>query len=165
MGPVGSGNVVRDNCVWGSNATNQAGYYNSGGGILSQDNGLGFSTSGNRIVNPRFADPASNNFNLASDSPCGPNAPQVTLNADNKQVSSGAVVKLHGHVTPVQSSHVVIEIARHGHWRKFAKSRVRPNGKFIVRKRLRGRHIARRARLRARVPRLGHSKPIAIRIR
>jgi parallel beta-helix repeat protein len=164
-GPVGTGNVVRDNCIWASNATSQASYYNSGGGVLSHDGGdVGYSTSGNRIVNPRFVDAAANNFNLRDDSPCGTNPPQVTLNSNDKQVKSGAKVNLHGQVTPAQSRHVVIQIIRHGHWRKFASSRVRKNGRFAVHKRLRGRQLANRARLRARVPRVGRSKPIAIKV-
>ena len=165
-GVVGSGNIVRDNCVWASNATSQAGYYNTDGGILPRDaGGEGYNTSGNVIAKPKFVDAANGNFKLQGDSPCQAGARVVKLSADDKRVNSGAKVELHGHVTPAKSVRVTIQIMRHGHWRKFAQTRVRPNGKFKLRKRLRGRLVTDRARLRARAPRVGRSKPIAIRVR
>ena len=57
--PVGTGNVVHDNCLWG-------GAY---GNI--QRSQVGFSASNNLIADPLYADPASGNYNLQSGSPCG----------------------------------------------------------------------------------------------
>jgi parallel beta-helix repeat protein len=165
-GPIGTGNVVRDNCLWASNATGQASYYNSNGGILPGDaGGDGFSTSGNVIANPRFVDPASRNLQLQPDSPCLGPPRLVTLTPETKQVEAGSRVRLHGHVRPVKHKQVTIQIIRHGHWRTFGRTTVKPNGKFSLRRRLSTRGVAHQARLRAKVPRVGRSKPIAIRVR
>jgi hypothetical protein len=53
-GLVGTGNVVRDNCLWPSNAES---FYNQLGGVIAPDDGTaGFTALGNAIVNPRFQD-------------------------------------------------------------------------------------------------------------
>jgi parallel beta-helix repeat protein len=164
-GPVGTGNVVRDNCVWASNPTSSAKYYNTDGGILPASYGArGYTSYGNVVAEPRFVDAPSNNFDLQADSPCAGPARAVTLTANDNQVNSGALVALQGSVSPVKSTRVTIQILRHGHWKKFARTHTRVNGKFKVRKRLRGRLVADRARLRARVPRVGNSKTVAIRV-
>jgi Periplasmic copper-binding protein (NosD) len=67
-GLVGSGNVVRDNCVWGAN---EDGYYNQNGGVETADTGAkGFAATGNVIAEPQFTDPAAGDFTQESDSPC-----------------------------------------------------------------------------------------------
>ena len=54
--PVGSRNVVRGNCIWGSRAPTAS--------------GIGFSMSGNRKVNPRVVKRSGGGYRLSSSSPC-----------------------------------------------------------------------------------------------
>ena len=89
----------------------------------------------------------------------------ITLTLETKQVQAGSRVRLHGHVTPVKHKHVTIQIKRHGRWRTFGRTRVRPSGNFVLRRRLSVRGLAHRTRLRAKVPRVGRSKPVAVRVR
>jgi parallel beta-helix repeat protein len=63
--PIGSGNVVTDNCVWPSN---QDRFYNSRGGIQSP--GTGFTALSNRVADPRYVDRLAKNFRLKRTSPC-----------------------------------------------------------------------------------------------
>jgi hypothetical protein len=165
-GMVGSGNLVHDNCVWSSNSGRQASYYNSNGGILPRDwGGDGYAAFSNVTAKPQFVDPAAGNYNLQPNSPCSGPASVVTLQTGTKKVKPGEIVTLHGHATPVGQARVTIQIVRHGHWRKLGKTRLRSSGKFVAHVRIRARHAPRRARLRAKVPRLGRSRPVAIRVR
>ena len=54
--PVGSGNVVTGNCIWGSGAP--------------MASGIGFTMSGNRKVNPRVVKRRGGGYRLSSSSPC-----------------------------------------------------------------------------------------------
>ena len=56
-GPVGHGNVVRANCVWGG-----------GRGNIDVEGGM--TASGNRVADPRFVDRAARDYRLAASSPC-----------------------------------------------------------------------------------------------
>ena len=64
-GPVGTGNVLRSNCVW-----------NGKGGNIDSSEG-GFTASANLVVNPVYVDRAAKNFALASGSPCSAMAPSA----------------------------------------------------------------------------------------
>lgn len=57
-GPVGTGNVVRSNCAWDA------------GGTAFETGDGGFSVSGNRVANPRFADRAGRVYRLGAGSDC-----------------------------------------------------------------------------------------------
>jgi parallel beta-helix repeat protein len=77
QGPVGSGNIARDNCVWAS----QRGYYGGkpeGSGIQEMS---GAEATGNLVADPGYANPAAANYKLGSNSPCvdvlGGKLPQV----------------------------------------------------------------------------------------
>jgi Periplasmic copper-binding protein (NosD) len=63
-GPVGSGNLVRRNCVYGSNPNP---YYNQNGGV---SNAPGFTAQENLIARPAYLDREAKDFRLGSDSPC-----------------------------------------------------------------------------------------------
>jgi Right handed beta helix region len=63
-GPVGSGNLVRRNCVYGSNPNP---YYNQRGGV---SDGPGFTAEENLIAKPDYFDRNAKDFRLRSDSPC-----------------------------------------------------------------------------------------------
>ena len=54
--PVGSGNVVKGNCIWGSGTPTAS--------------GIGFAMSGNRKVNPRVVKRIGGGYRLSSSSPC-----------------------------------------------------------------------------------------------
>lgn len=56
-GPVGNGNIVRDNCLWGA-----------GQGDIHDDGGLVVGT--NPHADPRFYDRAARDYRLAAGSPC-----------------------------------------------------------------------------------------------
>jgi hypothetical protein len=69
-GIVGSGNVVRDNCLWASNPS--PGQYNRGGGIIVPSHGpRGFSVSRNVVARPQFAAAAAGDLRLPNGSRCG----------------------------------------------------------------------------------------------
>ena len=65
-GAVGTGNVVRDNCVW--TARNSYDGTPEGSGI--QDSQVGFSIRGNVIADPRYVDRAAGDFTLQARSRC-----------------------------------------------------------------------------------------------
>ncbi len=54
--PVGSGNVVRDNCIWGAD--------------VPKASGTGFTMTANRKVNPRLVKRKSGGYRLSASSPC-----------------------------------------------------------------------------------------------
>jgi parallel beta-helix repeat protein len=167
-GVVGTGNVLRNNCLWSSNGET---YYNQGGGVVPADEGgEGFVSQGNVIANPGFVDRANANFELQSDSPCGPaqgGESTVTLKAPRRVVYANAPVVLVGTAATDSTASgsgraVTIMKWQNGHWRRFARRRVRRDGSFRVRKRLHGR---RSMRFRAVVWGLGASRPVRIGLR
>lgn len=166
----GTGNVVRDNCVWASN-TSENGYYKQNGGVLPPgEGGDGFAASNNTVANPQFVNPAGRDLNLQADSPClaSPSpSPVISLRSAAKQVQIGSPVRLRGQVAPVERAHVTIQILRNHRWTRFVHARVRPNGRFSVHKRL-GSRLAtatHRVWLRAKLAHVSRSRPVAIRIR
>jgi hypothetical protein len=113
-----------------------------------------------------FVDRAAKSFDLRSGGRCAAllGGRLVTLVSERNHVDSGERIALHGRATPPNSLRVTIQIQRHGHWRKFATTRLRSNGRFALSKRLGARLATRRTRLRARVPRVGRSRPVALRV-
>lgn len=63
-GPIGSGNLVRRNCVHGGNRNP---YYNQDGGVSDDD---GFTAEENLIAKPAYFDRKAKDFRLRSGSPC-----------------------------------------------------------------------------------------------
>ena len=67
QGPVGSGNVARDNCVW----SERGGYYGGGdprgSGIQEMDSARAFD---NLVADPGYADVAGGDYSLSASSPC-----------------------------------------------------------------------------------------------
>jgi parallel beta-helix repeat protein len=89
QGPVGSGNVARDNCVWAS----QDGYYGGepeGSGIQDMD---GARAGGNVVADPGYANPSAGNYRLNPNSPCvdvlGGKQPQVPTQPNESPHGSG----------------------------------------------------------------------------
>jgi hypothetical protein len=162
-GPTGSGNLVRNNCLFASNSDP---YYNQDGGVMPGSE-RGYETSGNIAVNPLFIDREAKNFQLQSSGRCASllDGRLVTLQSNRNHVDNGQRIALHGQATPPNSTRVIIQVLRHGHWRKFATTKMRSSGKFALHKRLRLGQAKGRARFRARVPRVGRSRPVALRVR
>jgi parallel beta-helix repeat protein len=65
QGPVGSGNVARDNCVW----TQRDDYEGTPEGSGIQDMS-GARAEGNVVANPGYANPSSGNYGINAKSPC-----------------------------------------------------------------------------------------------
>jgi parallel beta-helix repeat protein len=196
---VGSGNVVRDNCVWGSNEDT---YFNQEGGVEPPSAGAkGFIASENVRAEPRFVDRAGGDFTQQPDSPCafiegggteggteasetreateasetstesgtegstetGVGPGKVKIRKHQKAVSASVPLLLTGHAEGGGGTTVTVLMRRRGGWHRFARRRLRPDGSFEVRKRLRGRRGT--ARLRAMVPGLGFSRVVKVRVR
>jgi hypothetical protein len=192
---VGSGNVLRDNCVWASNPKS---YYNQNGGVEPPDEGArGFTASGNVIAEPQFVDAAGGDFTQRSGSPCafaegetetateegteaeptktkgptkakGPTKSKgsgkghgaVTLEKHQRVVSANAPLRLTGHAEASAGSIVTVLRLRQGRWHRLARRRLRANGSFGLRRRLRGKHGA--VRLRATVRGVGSSRVVRV---
>jgi parallel beta-helix repeat protein len=149
---VGTGNVLRDNCIWSSN---RDGYYNQSGGVQPASAGAsGFSARDNVIAEPKFVNRTEGDLTLQADSPCTftegvEKVGRVTLKKQEPVVVGDAPVLLTGQASGASGRVVTILKWKKGAWRKFAKRTLRRDGSFTVRKRLGGRKIA---RLRAMVP-------------
>jgi parallel beta-helix repeat protein len=89
QGPVGSGNVARDNCVWAS----QRGYYGGEPGGSGIQEMVGARAGSNVVADPGYADPAGGDYRLSSGSPCvdvlGGKLPQVPSQPGDSPHGSG----------------------------------------------------------------------------
>ncbi len=65
-GPVGRGNVLRDNCVWAIGGAESP--YDEMGGVMTP--ARNFTASANLIANPQFVDAAKDNYGLQDSSRC-----------------------------------------------------------------------------------------------
>lgn len=87
---VGTGNVVRNNCYYATNATP---YYNSNNGIDPEVGG--FTLSGVITGDPRYVDRANKDFRLGAGSPCiavlPDNAPSPLTNESSDTADAGPV--------------------------------------------------------------------------
>lgn len=174
-GSVGSGNVARSNCLWGAN---QNAYYNQEGGVLPQSQGAtGFTAESNVVAQPQFTDAATGDFTLVPGSACafirsgtvppatpgaaptGGNTPRVILRKHQRTVRSAPLV-LSGKVDLDAANTVEIVRWQDDSWRPFARSHVRANGTFVVRKKLRGTPGAQR--LKATVGGAVSSRPVKV---
>lgn len=68
QGPVGAGNVARDNCVW----TARSDYPGSPPGSGIEPSIDGVAASGNVVVDPDYADPDAGDFSVGEAVPCAP---------------------------------------------------------------------------------------------
>jgi hypothetical protein len=167
-GPVGTGNVARDNCVWGSRDDDISGE-------------RGFASVGNRIARPLFASRDARDYRLAAGSPClgtiGYDMLARRLGALSRGLSSPAPLAIVARPPRVEASRVRLEFRLRGAAAATAKVmiqrrgdrvralRVRATRRLLVRPRLsrgayrawaqardvRGHRIARSKRVRFRV--------------
>jgi parallel beta-helix repeat protein len=144
----GTGNIVRDNCIYGAD-----GYYagRDDSGIGDQ---VGFTATDNVIRNPGYADAADGDFTLAANSPCAdilagadPSSPvdppstsppastptpaPISLETPKPHVPAGTTTALTG-TAPMGVAVVAIQIKRHGHWHTIGGGRVHHQN-FIAR--------------------------------
>jgi nitrous oxidase accessory protein NosD len=179
--PIGRGNVVRNNCIKG-------GVRDFGnGGIADQ---WGFRVVDTIRTRASYANPAADDFRLALGSPCrlgmavayrstvpGPEglrearatkarrrfARPVVLGAVRPLVARGHRLWLLGRVPHARRGLRVTIVARaHGHRRRLARIRVRPDGTFAVRPRVRA---ARFVRVHAVARGVGRSRTIRLKLR
>jgi Right handed beta helix region len=144
--PIGTGNIVRNNCVWG--------------GEQGNIQGPGFTATSNIIANPVYVDRGSGNFSLQAGSPCAgilsgatpggstsggntsggntsgsgkPQRSKVTLSASlttkSGLILSGKVVRrrFRAHRAVIQ------RLAADGAWKRVARARIHANRRFRMR--------------------------------
>jgi parallel beta-helix repeat protein len=186
----GSGNVVKENCVWAGSSG--GGYYQQNGGIQpANERGPGLTSVENTVTAPQFASASTADF--ATESPClsdteapattpvgteattpPPTEVNVTLKPGSGQATEGKPVTLVGKVSggemaaggaPV-STPVTIQVMKNGKWHKVAKTKVKRNGKFKIRKKL-GRKVTgdKKAHVRAKLAQYGRSRAVTIRFK
>lgn len=151
-GPVGRGNVVRNNCIRG-------GVRDSGNGGI-QSPRVGFTATGNLLTDPGYANRAAGDFTLSAGSACanilgggtptsptptgsttptgssptGATAVRFSLQSGKRKAKRGKKVRLTGQATNLKT--VEIEIKRNNVWRHVRRDRVRQN-RFRLRVRTR----------------------------
>jgi hypothetical protein len=184
QGPDCTGNVVRHNCVYGSNSSD---YYNSHGGI--EPRSRSFRASENVIANPRFVDAAAGDYRLPAGSGClasyagtlsSGDAPppdpgggdgtadggEVTLKANRSSVPQGGRIKLKGSTSLLPRAdgprEARIQRRRHGRWHRAGAASIRGDGHFAKHVRARG---AGAIRFRAMVRGIGRSRVVTVRVR
>jgi len=161
--PAGTGNVVRDNCIFGVSASGL-----TASGI--EPNAAGFTVLNNLLVAPSYVNRAGGDLTLTPGSTCAgivdqnASAPSATiiLQAISRTIGAGDSVKLHGSITgAATASSVVIMRKCKKSWCSFAKASVK-GGSFKVRKRL---SAAGAAKFRGVVPGLGQSGIVKVRVK
>lgn len=177
VSPVGSGNLLRENCVWGSNPDS---YYNQNGGVQTAQAGAeGFTASGNTTAEPRFVNRAGGDLNLQPGSPCAegeedtgeadePKERPVKLKKRPRVVRGNAPLLLTGRVDSGDldssgPSRVTVLRWKQGTWRPLARRALRRDGSFAIRRRLKRRSGL--ERLRAVVPGVGGSRVVKVRFK
>lgn len=125
--PAGTGNVVRNNCIYGAD-----GWYEEADGSGIANPQEGFTASNNLIADPGYVNRAAHDYRLAPGSPCAgvlqgadPAVAVVTLETDKHQVPPGAHTTLTGTVPSGVAGRVWIVLKRHGHWRAAGHANVR----------------------------------------
>jgi hypothetical protein len=184
----GSGNVVKENCVWAGPSGDS--YYQQNGGIQpANERGPNLTTVENTVTAPQFASASTGDF--STDSPCLSDAeapastpvgtetpaPSTEVNVTLQpgvQPTEGKPVTLVGKVSGGEraaggapaSTPVTIQVMRNGKWHKVAKTKVKRNGKFKIRKKL-GRKATggKKAHVRAKLAQYGRSRTVTIRFK
>jgi parallel beta-helix repeat protein len=176
-GPVGHGNVLRNNCVWAGDARSP---FDENGGVMVP--ARNYTATGNLVAEPEFTDAGGGDYRLLADDRCaskytGPTAvpgsppgdgsgggesATVNLRASSHSVRRGAHLRLRGTVLGAQAPRAVIAMRHNHRWKRIRAPRIR-GGRFAVR--LRARTHRRVFKVRASVGRLGHSRIVRIRVK
>lgn len=172
---IGQRNVVRNNCVYGGQQ-----------GEIS--NGAGFSATSNLTADPQYVDRAGKDFRLRSGSPCagvfdGATLPSAAGGPKQADSGTGEVVvsratlhrsprhhrwrlRIDGRVRGVHgTSRGIVEIRRGGSWQRLGQRRIRKHFRVSVDPRIPRLHSARAAKVRIRVPGMGKSRAVSVRVR
>lgn len=179
--PIGHDNVVRENCIGGSRPS----YGGVGGSGLMPD-AEGFAATGNVFATASYTDREAGIVDPGS--PCAAmlkrsaglddggavGAPDqtsstsstddvsISLQSNQHRVKSGKRVKLRGRSRGARSPKATILMRRDHNWKSVAHARVRSNGSFQTRRRLRGHSVV---LFRAALPDGSISRPIRVRVR
>ena len=157
----------------------RAGDYAAAGGI--EPGSRSFDAAANVVAKPRYSAAAVGDYRLKADSGClakytgtmaVPGAPpppatgrgraRVKLKVTRHHVPAGRRVRVKGVVAPATGpAKVIIERSHHGNWRRAGKTVIRHGGRFKDRVRVRGGHVV---RLRARIPGVGRSHVVRVRV-
>jgi hypothetical protein len=181
-GRHGTGNVLRENCIWPATFEGTEGY----------------SLVNNLYVDPQFVNAAAKDFRIVPGTPCaalvadpgvahtgGGSAKKqraLTLRSNRRSVRVGRRIVLTGRVragvSVAAGARVAIDARGKRRWAPARRVRIGPHRRFRVRLRLRGRRLARLAlagarlsphvrtlRLRARLPGVGRSAIVRVRVR
>ena len=180
-GKHGSGNVLRENCIWPATFEGPEGY----------------ALVNNLYVEPQYVNAAAKDFRIVPGTPCAPlvvdpgvggtggsgagkRRRAVSLAASRRWVRIGGRFVLAGNLAAgVSARRVVIEVRRRGAWARVRDARLRAGGRFRVVLRLRTRRDPARLRLgaatlprgmrtlklRARAPGAGRSAIVRLRVR
>ncbi len=170
-GPIGQGNVVRNNCIGG-------GAYDEGdGGILAGSPAKrGFSTADNTIAAPKFANRAAGDFTIDPASPCAaliagavaaqppaaaPTAQpaEVTIETSKRRVRRYKRVRVRGNAPGAAS--VTVLSRRDGRWHPVRRVATAGRGHYGVRVRL---QVSGRTALKAVAGGLRDSRPVKLRV-
>ncbi len=136
-GPVGRGNVVRDNCLWNG----------AQGNVQTPVEGLRIGR--NILANPLYVDPEGGVFDLVAGSACaavlargvgerssqpGPRR-RVSLRAARHVVRSHRTLRLRGRVSSRGSParHALVQRWGGGRWRRIRSPRIDARGRFAMR--------------------------------
>jgi parallel beta-helix repeat protein len=179
---VGSGNVVRHNCIGGGAYDN----HGNPGGVRFDH--TGFSLQQNVLAKPTFVDPAHGNFALASNSACAGILPSDALagsepvasprhtrahraSADVKirgrwaTIAGHKAVRVNGHLSSAGSHgcqttrKVSVRVLRHGHWTTVSTARTGANCQFVAAARV---GQAKRVRVKVLVTGVGPSNVVTV---
>lgn len=169
-GPVGSGNIARNNCVGGG--ANDDG----NGGILTGTIAqLGFNSTNNLVEVPQFADPENGDFTIPPSSPCAallagasqaevvaPTAvpPAVTIDTNRKKIRRMVPVSVRGKAHGAGT--VTLLARRDGRWKQLGSAGTRANGSYKLEIRL---HRSGRETVKAVAAGLRDSKPVKLRVK
>jgi parallel beta-helix repeat protein len=161
-GAVGTGNVVRDNCVW----TARDSYDGTPEGSGIQESQVGFSAQSNVVSDPRYVDRAAGDFTLREGSSCAaeiegspvtpdagaPQAPaadpsetptkgprskrrRVRLRSAADTALVGEAVDLFGRVAGranLSHTRAAIQVLQDGRWVRVAAARINSNRRFTI---------------------------------
>jgi parallel beta-helix repeat protein len=144
-GLVGQRNVLRNNCIYG-------------GALDASNHGLaadyGFTSSGNVMGDPRYVNRAGGDFRLRPESGCldlagaaaatpaaADPVPRIVVSASTTATSPGGAFVLSGEVEGRRPPTCVVLKARRGkRWKRVARVRVKRDGRFSTKLRVRHRH-------------------------
>lgn len=174
-GPIASGNQVRDNCVWASNAKD---YYNQDSGV--QPDSKNFSATDNTTAKPIFVDRSSGDLRLDPASGCagvlsgeigsggtgdsaGGTKEKVKIKPSRRNLRSGAKLRIRGKAPGARK--VKLLVKRGGKWRRVKKARTRKGGAhFRSKLRVRSRK-PRKLKFKAAATGLRDSRPVRVRVK